>query len=51
MLCPFREQVEDLMKNKDYLDQVAREGAEKAARLAARTLSKVQKKVGFVPKL
>ncbi len=51
MLRPFREQVEDLMKNKDYLDQVAREGAEKAARLAARTLSKVQKKVGFVPKL
>ena len=51
MLRPFREQVEDLMKNKDYLDQVAREGAEKAARLAARKLSKVQKKVGFVPKL
>ena len=51
MLRPFRAQVEDLMKNKDYLDQVAREGAEKAARLAARTLSKVQKKVGFVPKL
>ena len=51
MLRPFREQVEDLMKNKDYLDQVAREGAEKAVRLAARTLSKVQKKVGFVPKL
>ena len=50
MLRPFREQVEDLMKNKDYLDQVAREGADMAARLAQRTLSKVQKKVGFVPK-
>ena len=50
MLRPFREQVEDLMKNKDYLDQVAREGADMAARLAYRTLSKVQKKVGFVPK-
>ncbi len=50
MLRPFREQVEDLMKNKDYLDQVAREGADIAAKLAWRTLSKVQKKVGFVPK-
>ena len=50
MLRPFREQVEDLMKNKDYLDQVARDGADKAARLAYRTLSKAQKKVGFVLK-
>ena len=49
MLRPFRENVEDLMKNKDYLNQVAREGAEKAARMAYRTLSKAQKKVGFVP--
>lgn len=50
MLRPFREQVEDLMKNKDYLDQVARQGAERAERLAMRTLTKVQKKVGFVLK-
>lgn len=50
MLRPFREQVETLMKNKDYLDQVAREGAELAERLALRTLRKVQKKVGFLPK-
>ena len=49
MLRPFREQVEDLMKNKDYLDQIARTGAEKAGRMAYRTLSKAQKKVGFVP--
>ena len=49
MLRPFRENVEDLMKNKDYLNQVARAGAEKAGRMAYRTLSKAQKKVGFVP--
>ena len=48
MLRPFREQVEDLMKNKDYLEQVALRGAERAEHYALRTLSKVQKKVGFV---
>lgn len=50
MLRPFREKVEDLMKNKDYLEQVERQGAERAAAIAARTLSKVQKKVGLVPR-
>ncbi len=50
MLRPFREQVETLMKNKDYLDQVAKEGAEQAERIAMRTLRKVQKKVGFLPR-
>lgn len=48
MLRPFREKTEDLMKNKDYLEQVQRAGAERAAALAARTLSKVQKKVGLL---
>ncbi len=47
MLRPFRERTEDLMKNKDYLEQVARAGAEQAGRIAHRTLSKVQRKVGF----
>lgn len=50
MLRPFREQVETLMKNKDYLDQVAKQGADQAERLALRTLRKVQKKVGFLPR-
>ena len=36
------------MKNKDYLTAVYREGAEKAASVANRTLRKVYKKVGFV---
>ena len=48
MLRPFREQVEDLLKNRDYLDQVARSGAERARHFAQRTLTKAQKKVGFV---
>lgn len=48
MLRPIREKSEDLMKNKDYLNQLCRMGAEKASRRANRTLTKVYKKVGFV---
>lgn len=50
LLRPIREKAEDLLKNKDYLQKVYQEGAEKAAHLAARTLSKVYKKVGFIAK-
>ena len=45
---PIREKAEDLMKNKDYLQTLYRQGAERAAQRANRTLAKVQKKVGFV---
>lgn len=48
-LRPIRETYNDLMNHKDYLAQCYREGAEQAARLAARTLGKVQKKMGFLP--
>lgn len=48
MLRPIREKSEDLMKNKDYLNQLCRLGAEKASRRANKTLNKVYKKVGFV---
>ena len=51
LLRPFREKVEDLMKNMDYLEQVQRAGAQRADALAARTLRKVQKKVGLLPRL
>ncbi len=47
-LRPMREKSEELLKNKDYLVQVYREGAEKAAYKANKTLRKVYKKVGFV---
>lgn len=36
------------MKNKDYLNSVMKEGAEKAAYLANKTLRKVKKKVGLI---
>lgn len=46
---PIQTRYDELMKDKDYLNQVMKNGAEKAARLAYKTLGKVYKKVGLVP--
>ncbi len=48
LLRPIREKTEELLRNKDYLEQVYKEGAQKASHLARRTLDKVYRKVGFV---
>ena len=48
MLRPIRETTEDLLRNKDYLEQVYKEGAERASYMARKTLDKVYRKVGFV---
>ena len=48
LLRPIREKTEDLLRNKDYLEQVYTEGAQKASYLARKTLDKVYRKVGFV---
>jgi len=48
-LRPIREETERLLKDKAYLEGVYRAGAEKASRVAVKTLRKVYKKVGFVP--
>ncbi|NCB74706.1 MAG: tryptophan--tRNA ligase [Clostridia bacterium] len=48
LLRPIREEAERLITDKAYLESIYKEGAEKAARAAARTLRKVQKKIGFV---
>ena len=48
-LEPVQKRVKELEKNKDYLDEVIKKGAERAGKLAARTLTKVQKRVGFPP--
>jgi len=39
------------MADKAYLESVMKEGAEKANYFANKTLSKVYKKVGFIPKI
>lgn len=48
LLRPIREEGERLISDKAYLESIYKEGAEKAARSAGRTLRKVQKKIGFV---
>ncbi len=47
-LRPVQEKYNDLMKNKDYLLETAKQGAEKASRLAYKTLAKAKKKVGLL---
>ncbi len=47
-LRPIREEASRLMKDKAYLENVYRDGAQKASFVAEKTLRKVYKKVGFV---
>ena len=46
-LRPIREEAERLMADKAYLNDVYRNGAERASYIANKTLRKVYKKVGF----
>ncbi len=46
-LAPVQAEKARLLKDKAYLNEIMRQGAENAARLARRTLSKVYRKVGF----
>jgi len=45
---PIRQEKNRLLANKDYLDDVLKCGAERAERIAYRTLNKVYRKVGLV---
>ena len=49
-LTPIQEKVKELMKDKKYLESIYKEGAQKASYAAAKTLRKVQKKVGMIPR-
>ena len=49
-LRPIQEKFADLEKNKDYVESVYKEGAERANRISSKTLFKVKKKCGLVPK-
>ena len=50
LLRPIREETERLLADKGYLESVYRAGAERASRVAEKTLRKVYKKVGFLPR-
>lgn len=47
VLKPLQDRVADLEKNKDYIDTIIKNNAEKAQYISNKTLRKVQKKVGF----
>jgi len=51
ILKPLQDRVSDLEKNKDYIDSIIKNNAEKANYYAQKTLRKVQKKVGFPEKI
>lgn len=47
-LAPVREKFAQLQSDKAYVEDIYKKGAETAAKIAAKTLRKVYKKVGFV---
>jgi tryptophanyl-tRNA synthetase len=49
-LRPVQERYEQFIKDKDYLEKCYTESAQKALAISNRTLNKVMKKVGFIPK-
>lgn len=49
-LAPVKAKYDDLMKNRDYLDQLFKIGADKASARAQITLDQVYKAVGLVPR-
>ncbi len=51
VLQPLQQRVKELTKDKDYIDRVIKDNAEKANYYAQKTLRKVQKKVGFPEKI
>ncbi len=50
-LKPIQQKHKELMESKDYLDEIMKSGAEAASRLANKTLRKVHKKAGLIPRL
>lgn len=48
-LKPFQEKYAQIREDKEYLDRILKEGAQKAFYTSRKTLSKVYKKIGFIP--
>ena len=48
VFSPMKGEYDRLMKDKTYLEQVLKDGASQAGRIAGKTLSKVMRKMGFV---
>ena len=50
-LKPIQAKFNELSKDKAYIDAIIKNNAERASRLADRTLRKVHKKIGFPPRI
>lgn len=50
ILKPIREETERLLKDKKYLEEIYKAGAERAGKIARKTLLKTHKKLGFLPR-
>ncbi|MCD7905259.1 MAG: tryptophan--tRNA ligase [Clostridiales bacterium] len=50
-LRPVKEEYVRVLSDKGYIESVIKEGSEKASRIAYRTLGKVYKKVGLMPRV
>ena len=49
-LKPIREKYNEIISEKDYLNKILLEGAQKASYLAQKTVSKVYRKIGLIKK-
>ena len=49
-LAPIQARALELQKDKKALEEIYRNGAQKASYVANKTLRKVQKKIGFIPR-
>ncbi|MBD7910228.1 MULTISPECIES: tryptophan--tRNA ligase [Clostridium] len=49
-LEPIQKKVQELLKDKSYLESIYKEGAQKASYVANKTLRKMQKKIGMIPR-
>lgn len=50
ILKPIQQKYNEYSSNKDYLNSILKENSEKAAYMARKTLSKVYRKIGLVPR-
>lgn len=49
-LSPLQEKIKNLLSNKSYLEEIYKNGAIKANYVANKTLRKMQKKIGLIPR-
>jgi len=47
-LTPFQQKQKTLLKNKDYLQNVLKDGQNRAHAIAQKTMSDVKKKIGLI---